>query len=100
MKLRVKVALGLLLALFAAMSLAAVLGSLGVVPAAAEGEPYLLREYQGNVAVFRPDSGERPVQVTDIRVAELPMGDRAELAAGVSASDYGAVVRLLEDYGA
>lgn len=100
MKLRVKVALCVLLALFAAMSLAAVLGSLGAIPASAESEAYLLREYRGSVAVFRAADIERPVQVTNIRVAELPLGDRTALAAGVSASDYGAVIRLLEDYGA
>ena len=100
MKLRIKVALCLLLILFAAMSLAVVLGSLGVLPVAAAGETYVLREYDGYIGVFYPGDAEAPSAVTDIRVKELPLGDRMELAAGVSVSDYGAVLRLLEDYGA
>lgn len=100
MKLRVKVALCIMLAVFAAMSLAAVLESLGAIPASGGGEGYLLREYGGYIAVFRPPEAVSPAYVTEIRVRDLPLGDRTELASGVTASDGAAVARLLEDYGA
>lgn len=90
----------LMLAVFAAASLAAVLGSLGVLPAGAMGQYYMLREVDGRIGVFYPADAEEPSMITDISVRDLPMGDRLELAAGVSVSDYGAVTRLLEDYGA
>lgn len=100
MKLRVKIALCIALALFAAVSLAAVLGSLGAIPASAEGEAYLLRECDGYIAVYYPADAAEPRQITNIRVAELPMEDREALRGGVSASDDEALARLLEDYGA
>lgn len=100
MKRKVKIILCLVLTLFAAASLAAVLGSLGALPAGAMEQTYLLREQDGRICVFYPADAEEPAMVTDIRVRDLPLGDRLELTAGVSVSDYGAVARLLEDYGA
>lgn len=100
MKLRVKLALCIALALFAAMSLAAVLGSIVGVPVSAESGDYLLREYQGYVGVYHPADAEEPSEVTAIRVADLPAGDRQALEAGVCVSDRTALSRLLEDYGA
>lgn len=100
MKLRVKVALCMLLGLFALMSAAAVLGDLGVIPAAAEGQGYVLREYRGRIGLFWPPEAEEPAELTDILVRDLPLGDRLELAAGVTVPDHAAAVRMLEDYGA
>ncbi len=97
---RMKVILCVLLAVFAAASLAAVLGSLGVLPVGAMGETYELRIVDGRIGVFTPADAETPAVITDIRVSDLPLGDRVALTAGVSVSDYGAVTRLLEDYGA
>lgn len=100
MKAKLKVALCALLLVFAALSLAAVLGSLGVLPAAAaEESAYMLREYDGYIGVFYPAESETPTNLTDIRVRDLPLSDRLELAAGIGAADYGQVVRLLEDFG-
>ncbi len=99
MKEKWKVAACLLLVLFAAMSLAAVLGDLGAIPAAAM-EGYVLRECNGVIGVFSSMDVEKPRELTDIRVDGLPLGDQLELARGVEAADYGAMVRLLEDYGA
>ncbi len=98
MKLRIKIALCMLLILLAALSLTAVMGSLGVLPVSAAAEGYMLRDYDGYIAVWFPGGDAGPATVTDIRVRDLPLGDRAELAAGVTVSDYGAVLRLLEDY--
>ena len=85
--------------LFAAMSLAAVLGDLGMIPVAAE-ESYMLRNCGGYIAVYSAMDDKTPRMYTDIRVDALPLGDRLELAHGVAAADYGTVLRMLEDYGA
>lgn len=100
MKLWVKLALCIALAIFAAVSLAAVLGSIVGVPVSAESGEYLLRAQDGYVAVFHPADAAEPAEITDIRVADLPTGDREALRAGVSATDRSALSRLLEDYGA
>lgn len=100
MKQTVKIALCVLLTLFAFASLAAVLGSLGVLPAGAMGTGYLLKDVDGRIGVFYPADAETPTMLTDVLVRDLPLGDRLELTAGVRVSDYGAVTRLLEDYGA
>lgn len=97
---KVKIALCIALALLAAVSLAAVLGSLGALPADAVGDGYLLREVDGRVGVYYPADAAEPARITDIRVADLPTGDRMALAAGVRVSDEDAAARLLEDYGA
>ena len=97
---RMKLLLCALLAVFALASLAAVLGTLGVLPAGAMQESYLLRSVDGRIAVFSPADADEPSMLTDIRVSGLPLGDRIELTDGVTVSDYGAVARLLEDYGA
>lgn len=103
MKLGLKIALCVLLAVFAAVSLTAVLSGLGVIPAraapaSAEGA-YLLREWEGHIGVFCPPGSDTPTTVTDIRVRDLPLADRISLMSGVSAEDYQEVIRLLEDYG-
>ena len=101
MKLRMKILLTVLLALFAAASLLAVLTDLGVLgtaePAAAESG-YMLRAWNGWVGVFCPPGAEEPVPVTDIRVRDLPLSDRLALAGGIAAEDHGQVVRMLEDF--
>ena len=102
MRLRLKVALCVLLVIFAAMSLISVLSGLGVLPTAAPASAdgaYLLREWEGYIAVFCPPGAETPTTITDIRVRSLPLSDRLSLTGGVSAADYREVVRLLEDYG-
>ena len=100
MQRRIKFILCLVLALFAAASLISVLGSLGALPVGAVGETYTLREVDGRIGVFSPSDADEPFILTEIRIRDLPLGDRLELMSGVSVSDYGAVVRLLEDYGA
>ncbi len=100
MKLKVKITLCALLALFAVLCLGAVLSGLGVIPAAATEQTYLLREWNGYIGIFCPADAPRPSTVTDIRVADLPLGDRLELKAGIGVTDYRAAAQLLEDYGA
>lgn len=95
-----KIALCILLMLFACASLAVVLGSLGVLPAGAMGPGYLLRDVDGRIGVYCPADAETPTMLTDVLVRDLPLGDRVALTNGIRVSDYGAVTRLLEDYGA
>lgn len=101
---KLKIALCILLAVLAVLSLTTVLGSIGVLNAvAAESEPeaaYLLRTYEGYIGIYYPAAADRPTTVTDIRVKDLPVVDRLALDRGVGAADYAAVIQLLEDYGA
>ncbi|MCD7844778.1 MAG: hypothetical protein LUG57_02815 [Oscillospiraceae bacterium] len=103
MKVRIKIILCLLLAVFAAASLGAVLAGLGLWPeedvSASAEQGYLLREWEGCVGVFCPPDAASPVMVTDIQVRGLPISDRLSLAGGVGAEDYGGVIQLLEDFG-
>ncbi|MCD7769841.1 MAG: hypothetical protein LUH36_07010 [Oscillospiraceae bacterium] len=103
MRARIKIILCLLLALFAIISLGAVLAGLGLLPeedvSASAEQGYLLREWNGYVGVFCPPDAESPVMITDIPVRALPISDRLSLAGGIGAEDYGSVIRLLEDFG-
>lgn len=94
---KIKVVLCGLLMVFAALSVVSVLGDLGVLTAsAAEESAYILREHDGYVAVFCPPEDRSPVMVTDIRVQDLPAGDRRELSDGMGAEDYETMIALLE----
>lgn len=101
MKLRVKIALCVLLMIFAALSLLAVLANLGVLPAvkASAEAMYELRPWEGFVAVFCPPEAETPTTMTDIRVQDLPLADRLAISGGLGAADYDQVIRMLEDFG-
>ena len=103
MKLRLKIILCALLMVFAALSLGSVLAGLGLLPSPAAATnvdaAYVLKTWEGYVGVFCPPGADTPTTVTEIRVRDLPLSDRLALTAGVEASDYGQVVRLLEDYG-
>ena len=88
--------------IFALLSLLAVLGNLGLLPAATEAAAdmaYELRSWEGWVGVFCPPDAQTPSTVTDIRVRDLPLADRLALTGGIRAEDYDEVVRLLEDFG-
>ena len=85
------------LVLFAGVSAAAVLSDLGVLPvSAAEEGDYILREHDGYVSVFCPPEAEEPTMITDIRVDDLPAGDRRDLQSGIEAPDYEQMIALLE----
>ena len=66
----------------------------------AAGEPadaYLLREYEGKLAVFERGE-EAPSQVFDLDIRLLPPYDQGLLQAGIGAADEKELARLLEDY--
>ena len=72
-------------------------GSL-VWPESIEDAEFILREYDGCVAVFAVGEKE-PVTMTDIEVRTLRETDRALLNAGLPAADKDEVLTLLEDLG-
>ena len=58
---------------------------------------FLVCEVDGLVAVFTGDGSEL-LQLTDSRVAMLPLGDRQRLAVGIPVADDRSLAMLLEDY--
>lgn len=97
LKWKVKIILCGLLMVFAGLSLVTVLWDLGVLSASAAEEPsYVLREHEGYVSVFYPPGDAEPALLTDIRVSDLPAGDRRDLAQGIGAADYDEMIALLE----
>lgn len=58
---------------------------------------YLLRSYEGRLAVFRQGC-DTPELIFDVYTRLLPPADRDRLEAGISAPDYETLTRLIEDY--
>jgi len=58
---------------------------------------YMLREYDGRIAVF-PAESEEPELVLDVLVKYLPDFDRTQMQQGIHVKDYEELVRLIEDY--
>lgn len=107
MELRLRTVVALLAAVTALTSAALALGaedSAGVT-APAETEttqtqdaPFVLREYEGRVAVFSPGR-EMPLSVTTIELETLREQDRKLLLEGLAAEDREELLMLLEDLG-
>ncbi len=64
-----------------------------------EEAKYIVKEYQGLVAVFVPDSPDVPQKLLDARVSALPKADRNMLEEGILVYSDEELSRLLEDYG-
>ena len=82
------------------MAAGAVVSMLVSPASAADDGPqpkYLLRRYDGMVAVFLPDSAE-PEYVTDAPVSMLPAADRAAIETGLPVYSEEELTRFLEDY--
>ena len=74
--------------------------SMGAAEASSEdtsGYPYLLRSYDGKLAVFTDDLVE-PDLVFDVYVRTLPEYDQRQLERGVRVRDYDKLTALIEDY--
>ena len=67
-------------------------------PTTMEDAQFVLREYDGCVAVFAVGES-KPVTTPDINVRTLREADRALLSAGLPAADKDEVLTLLEDLG-
>lgn len=65
--------------------------------AAAPEAGYVLRDWQGYIAVFEA-SGEVPKQITDIPTDTLNSVDREKLRRGVNAESREALLKLMEDF--
>lgn len=66
-----------------------------------ESEPeymYMIKEYEGRVAVFLASGQGEPVTVFDTLVKYLPDYDRALLEEGIPVKDYQELVDRVEDY--
>ena len=60
---------------------------------------YIIRTYNGKIALFIDDFDAYPAVETDIEVRLLRAYDRRLLDAGIEVSTYEDVLRLLEDFG-
>ncbi len=58
---------------------------------------YLIKEYQGRVAVYNSGSQE-PDMVLDVLVKYLPDYDRQQMQQGIPVNSYNELVSLIEDY--
>ena len=61
------------------------------------GYPYLLRSYDGKLAVFTKDL-VHPELVFDVYVKTLPEADQQQLDKGVRVESYEKLTALIEDY--
>lgn len=58
---------------------------------------YYLREHNGKLAVFAPDS-DVPELVFDVYLSTLPAYDRGQLQMGIPIYSYEELVQRIEDY--
>ncbi len=65
-----------------------------------EQKGYLLKEYYGNIAVYKIYAGARQmlVDIVDVGVESLPKSDRDMLAMGISVENEEEMLQLIEDY--
>lgn len=62
------------------------------------GYAYILREYEGRVAVFSAENDHEPEMILDTLVKYLPDYDRTQIQEGIRVSDYRELVALIEDF--
>ena len=60
---------------------------------------YVLRDYEGYVAIFVENEPELPMTVTNIQVSTLRELDRRMLVTGMKVDSHEGLVMLLEDLG-
>lgn len=64
-----------------------------------DGTCYVLRDYEGYVAVFVEDDPDIPMTVTDIQVYNLRELDRETLRTGLKVRSQEKLMMILEDLG-
>ena len=62
-------------------------------------EKFILREYGGNICVFREEFQEIPAIITEISIDSLTTNDRELLFQGIEVNGKKEVLKLLEDFG-
>lgn len=67
-------------------------------PAPETGDAYIIREYEGRVAVFSAKDDAHPEMILDLLVKYLPDYDRSQLREGIRVKDYQELVSRIEDY--
>ena len=83
------------------LSLAGSAVTLAVTPAGLQSrqeDVWVLGEYGGCVAVFKPGDGLLPSHVTDVSVCLLPAADREQLVHGIRVNSRRELLMLLEDF--
>lgn len=65
----------------------------------ADAGGYVVKEYNGKIAVFTRDFSEEPAVVTEHETALLRAVDKAMLQKGVPLATYEEVLHLIEDFG-
>ena len=64
-----------------------------------EERQYILREFDGQIAVFVPDDSFNPIILTGILTSSLPKADREQLQLGIVVAGDEELAKLLEDFG-
>ena len=64
-----------------------------------EEAEFVLREYDGCIGVFSPQSEDGPITVTDIELRSLREADREIVRNGLAVADREELLSLLEDFG-
>jgi hypothetical protein len=77
---------------------AAASASIGAYETKADGG-YVLKSYNGHIAVFYGDIKDSPAIETTIDVTTLRSVDREKLEKGINVEKYDEVLKLLEDFG-
>ncbi len=67
--------------------------------AALENGAYLLKEYDGVIAIYRAEELNTPERLTEIQTATLRQADRQSLREGIFAANTEQLLMLLEDFG-
>lgn len=63
----------------------------------ASGYRYIVREYNGKIAVFEADNTS-PVEILDCLVKNLPESDKNKLIKGIEVEDEGNLQQLIEAF--
>ena len=58
---------------------------------------YIVKEFNGNVAVFTKNSKEKPFKITTVCTNHLPKKDQEILKTGIEVTSQGELNSLLED---
>lgn len=104
MNIKLKGAVLAILIVAAAVCTALAFSSLGYADgendeSVSEGVCYVLRDYEGHVAVFVEDDPDIPMTVTDIQVSTLRELDRDTLSTGLKVRSQERLMMILEDLG-
>ena len=99
MNIRRRISLSLIMLVIAAACAVSALAVSSAAGGAEVHQGYLLREYEGYVAIFDAESGKTPKVVTAIEMKNLTEADRTLMEMGLPAETEDELALLLEDLG-